>query len=307
MLQTSDLVRKQTDVLVIGAGLAGLSAAVRLRELDPKADVTLLTKVHPVRSHSGAAQGGINAAIRGDDRWEDHKFDTIKGSGFLADQDAVRVLTSEAPEAIYRLDRYGSLFSRNEDGTIAQRPFGGQRTNRTCYVSDKTGHFLLHTLWEQAVRHQIPLEYDVFAMALVRDDDRVTGVFAYDLLNGMFILYSAKAVVIARRRAEVRGSRGARLGRAGDQGGQPTHAGKRSDHRRRGSKQPRRDYRPGLPGVVHGVGGDQCRPAAHPLAQRVALAATARRSFPLCISPCGHARRTGSGGWADTARARLRV
>ena len=111
LIYTSDLVKTQCDILVIGAGLAGLSAAVRVRELNPKVNVRLVTKVHPVRSHSGAAQGGINAAIRENDNWEDHKFDTVKGSGFLADQDAVRVLTSEAPEAIYRLDRYGSLFS----------------------------------------------------------------------------------------------------------------------------------------------------------------------------------------------------
>jgi succinate dehydrogenase / fumarate reductase flavoprotein subunit len=193
----SDLVKVRTDVLVVGAGLAGLAAAVRLRELDAKADVRLVSKVHPVRSHSGAAQGGINAAMRTDDRWEDHKYDTIKGSAYLADQDAVRVLCSEAPEAIRRLDRYGSLFTRNPDGSIAQRAFGGQRTNRTCFVADKTGHVLLHTLYEQAVRRGIPLHYDCFVLAFLRGRGKIAGALAYDLQAGKFILFECKAMVVA--------------------------------------------------------------------------------------------------------------
>ena len=197
MIGTDDLVKVKTDVLVVGAGLAGLAAAVRLRELDGNADVRLVTKVHPVRSHSGAAQGGINAAIRGNDRWEDHKYDTVKGSAYLADQDAVRVLCSEAPEAIHRLDRYGSLFSRNPDGSIAQRAFGGQRTNRTCYSADKTGHVLLHTLYEQALRRQVPIHYDCFVLGFLRGGGRIAGALAYDMLNGKLVLFECKAMIVA--------------------------------------------------------------------------------------------------------------
>jgi succinate dehydrogenase/fumarate reductase flavoprotein subunit len=185
------------DVIILGAGLAGLSAALELREKDAAADVALFSKVHPVRSHSGAAQGGINAALRFDDSWQEHLYDTVKGSWFLADQDAVRVLCSEARDAIARLDKYGALFDRNEDGSIAQRAFGGQGRHRTCFVADKTGHNLLHTLYEQALKHQIPIYSEWFVTAIIVEDGQFKGVTAFEILSGKFYFVRGKALVIA--------------------------------------------------------------------------------------------------------------
>ncbi|MBN2092847.1 FAD-binding protein [candidate division KSB1 bacterium] len=185
------------DILIFGAGLTGLSAALAARERDPQADIAIISKVHPVRSHSGAAQGGINAVLRFDDSWHGHVYDTIKGSWFLADQDAVRVLCSEAKEAISRLDRYGALFDRNEDGTIAQRAFGGQSRNRTCFVADKTGHNLLHTLYEQALKQQIKMYWEWFVTSLIIEDGQFKGVLTLDILSGKLYLIRGKAVVIA--------------------------------------------------------------------------------------------------------------
>ncbi len=185
------------DILIFGAGLTGLSAALEARERDPHADIAIISKVHPVRSHSGAAQGGINAVLRFDDSWHGHVYDTVKGSWFLADQDAVRVLCSEAKEAISRLDRYGALFNRNEDGTIAQRAFGGQSRKRTCFVADKTGHNLLHTLYEQAVKQQIKMYWEWFVTSLIIEDGQFKGVLALDMLSGNLYFIRGKAVVIA--------------------------------------------------------------------------------------------------------------
>ena len=139
------------DVLVVGGGLAGLRAAVGLAE---RWDVAVISQVHPVRSHSGAAQGGINAALGnapdgGDDSPERHAFDTIKGSDYLADQAAVLTMCGLAPEVVYEFEHWGAAFSRFPDGRIAQRPFGGTGFSRTCYAADRTGHVLLQTLYEQ--------------------------------------------------------------------------------------------------------------------------------------------------------------
>ncbi len=185
------------DIVVVGAGLAGLNAALEVRERDPQADIAILTKVHPVRSHSGAAQGGINAVLRFDDSWQAHKYDTVKGSAFLADQDAVRVLCSEAKDAIARLDQYGALFDRNEDGTIAQRPFGGQGRHRTCFVADKTGHNLLHTMYEQALKRQIPIYWEWFVTELVIEDGKFKGLLALELITGKYYFMRAKTLILA--------------------------------------------------------------------------------------------------------------
>ncbi len=185
------------DILILGSGLTGLAAAVQAKELDPNADVAIISKVHPVRSHSGAAQGGINAAIRFDDSWQSHMYDTVKGSWFLADQDAVRVLTSEAKDAISRLDRYGALFDRNEDGTLAQRAFGGQSRKRTCYVADKTGHNLLHTMYEQAMKYDVQIYWEWFVTAILNDNGKFVGLTAFDMLTGEFRVFRGKALVIA--------------------------------------------------------------------------------------------------------------
>ncbi|VVB94497.1 Fumarate reductase (CoM/CoB) subunit A [uncultured archaeon] len=139
------------DVIIVGGGLAGLRAALAACD----ADVAVISKVHPLRSHSVAAQGGINAALGNNDRWEDHAFDTIKGSDYLADQDAVEVLCRDAPRRVIEMEHWGTLFSRTEGGKIAQRPFGGAGFPRTAYAEDRTGHALLHTLYEQALKNGI--------------------------------------------------------------------------------------------------------------------------------------------------------
>ena len=139
------------DVLIIGAGLAGMRAALSAKEAG--ADVAVVSKVHPVRSHSNAAQGGINAALtdRGDD-WRDHAYDTIKGSDFLGDQDAIEVMCREAGSEVIAMEHMGAIFNRDEEGRLGTRSFGGQRQARTFFVADFTGQALLHVLYEQIVK-----------------------------------------------------------------------------------------------------------------------------------------------------------
>ncbi len=182
------------DVLVVGAGLSGLRVAIDLAE---DHDVAILTKVHPLRSHSVAAQGGINASLSEDDSWKSHAFDTVKGADYLADQDAVEVLAKGAPDAVLENERWGTAFSRTPDGKIAQRPFGGAAFPRTCYAADRTGHNLLHTTFEQAVRLDIKIYEEFFVTSLAREDDRICGLTAFDIANGEVHGFSAKAVVLA--------------------------------------------------------------------------------------------------------------
>ncbi|MGQ4911832.1 MAG: FAD-dependent oxidoreductase [Candidatus Thorarchaeota archaeon] len=182
------------DVLVIGAGLSGLRTAI---ELADHLDVAVLTKVHPLRSHSVAAQGGINAAMSEDDSWKSHAFDTVKGSDYLADQDAVELLTREAPSAVIENERWGTAFSRTEDGRIAQRPFGGAAFPRTCYAADRTGHNLLHTTFEQALRKDVKFYHEWFVTSLVRDKERICGLTALEIPTGDVHGFVAKAVVLA--------------------------------------------------------------------------------------------------------------
>ena len=182
------------DVVVIGGGLAGLRAAL---EAQKSGEVALLSKVHPLRSHSGAAQGGINAALGENDSWEAHAFDTVKGSDYLADQDAVEILCREASAAIAELDRFGVLFSRRGDGSIAQRPFGGAGFPRTCYATDRTGHHLLHSVYQQCVRAGLKVFEEWFALRLVTVDGAVSGVIAYHVPTGEVEAFRAKAVVVA--------------------------------------------------------------------------------------------------------------
>ncbi|MFW9892602.1 MAG: FAD-dependent oxidoreductase [Candidatus Thorarchaeota archaeon] len=182
------------DVLVIGAGLSGLRVAIELAE---RYNVAVVTKVHPLRSHSVAAQGGINASLGDDDSWESHAFDTVKGSDYLADQDVVEILTKEAPRAVIENERWGTAFSRTEDGKIAQRPFGGAAFPRTCYAADKTGHNLLHTTYEQALRRGIKFYNEWFVTSLVKSDDRICGLTAIDISSGEVHGFTGKAVVLA--------------------------------------------------------------------------------------------------------------
>jgi succinate dehydrogenase / fumarate reductase, flavoprotein subunit len=166
---------------------------------DEGADVALLSKIHPVRSHSGAAEGGINAALgnASDDDPEKHAFDTVKGSDYLGDQDAIEVLCDEAPDDVYQLENWGAVFSRTDDGRIAQRPFGAAGEPRTAYAADITGHVLVHVLYEQVMKRDIPTYEEFFAWKLVIDDERCQGVIAWDLLNGGLKTLGAKTVILA--------------------------------------------------------------------------------------------------------------
>jgi succinate dehydrogenase / fumarate reductase, flavoprotein subunit len=165
---------------------------------DSGADVALLSKIHPVRSHSGAAEGGINAALgnASEDDPEKHTFDTVKGSDYLGDQDAIEILCTEAPDDVYQLENWGAVFSRTEDGRIAQRPFGAAGEPRTAYAADITGHVLVHVLYEQVMKRDIPAYEEYFAWKLVVDDDRCQGVIAWDLVNGGVKTIGAKTVIL---------------------------------------------------------------------------------------------------------------
>jgi len=188
------------QLIVVGGGLAGLRAAVEARQ--EGIDVAVLSQVHPGRSHSGAAQGGINAALANnpegaDDTPEKHAFDTVKGSDYLADQDAAIEMTKDAPGVIYEMEHWGCPFSRYDDRRIAQRPFGGAGFPRTCYGADKTGHYLLHTLVERAYQRGIKMYIEVFATQLIVEDGVCKGVVAYDMIKGGFLEFRADAVVMA--------------------------------------------------------------------------------------------------------------
>jgi succinate dehydrogenase / fumarate reductase, flavoprotein subunit len=185
------------DVVVIGGGLAGMRAAVEAAE--GGADVAIVSKMHPVRSHSGAAQGGINAALgnREEDSPEAHTFDTVKGSDYLGDQDAIEAMCEDAPGQIIWLEHRGCIFSRLPDGRIAQRPFGGAGTPRTCYSADVTGLVILHTLWEQLERFGVKVYEEYFCTAQAVDDGVGTGVVAYNMRNGELQLIGAKATIYA--------------------------------------------------------------------------------------------------------------
>jgi succinate dehydrogenase / fumarate reductase flavoprotein subunit len=187
------------DILIVGGGLAGLAAAL---SADPKLKVAVISKVHPIRSHSVAAQGGINAALGNnpaakDDTWEKHAFDTIKGSDYLADQDAAELMCQLAIPTMYELDHWGVPFSRFPGGVIAQRPFGGAGFPRTCYAADRTGQMLLHTLYEQSVRKNVTFYDEWLVASLVVKDGKCLGLIANDLASGKIIPLQAKAVVFA--------------------------------------------------------------------------------------------------------------
>ena len=184
------------DVLIIGAGLAGLRAAVEATRLG--LDVAVVSKVHPVRSHSNAAQGGINAPLtdRGDE-WEGHALDTIKGSDYLADQDAVEIMSTEAGDAVIELERMGVIFSRGDDGRLGTRRFGGQLVARTFFVGAITGSAILHVLYEQALRYGLNVYEEWFVTDLIIEDGRCVGVVAMDMKTGELHSIWAKSVILA--------------------------------------------------------------------------------------------------------------
>src|SRR5437762_11312011 len=170
------------DVLIIGAGLAGQRAALAAAEQG--ATVAILSKVHPVRSHSNAAAGGINAALNPEDSWESHAYDTVKGSDYLGDQDAIEIMCREAPDELLHLEHLGVTFHRDETGHLGTRAFGGASAARTYYVADITGQALLHVLYEQLMRFHAQIDrYDEgFVTSLVTDDHgRASGARAHDV------------------------------------------------------------------------------------------------------------------------------
>jgi succinate dehydrogenase / fumarate reductase flavoprotein subunit len=186
------------DVLIIGAGLAGQRAALAAAEAG--ATVAIMSKVHPVRSHSNAAAGGINAALNPDDSWESHAFDTVKGSDYLGDQDAIEIMCREAPGEVLWLEHRGVTFHRNLEGKLGTRAFGGASAARTYYVADITGQALLHVLYEQLMKfHALIDRYEEwFVTALVQDDDgQCTGAVARNIRDGSMELFGAKATIQA--------------------------------------------------------------------------------------------------------------
>lgn len=184
------------DVLIIGAGLAGMRAALAARENG--ADVAVVTKVHPVRSHSNAAQGGINAALtdRGDD-WKEHAYDTIKGSDYLGDQDAISIMCQEAGQEIIRMENMGVIFNRDEEGKLGTRAFGGQRRERTFFVSDFTGQALLHVLYEQVMKANVRIYEEWFMLSLIVEDSECSGAVVMEIRSGEIHVIRAKAVIMA--------------------------------------------------------------------------------------------------------------
>src|SRR6058998_1400885 len=185
------------DVLIIGAGLAGQRAALAAAESG--ATVAILSKVHPVRSHSVAAAGGINAALNPEDSWESHAFDTVKGSDYLGDQDAIEIMCREAPQELLHLEHIGVTFHRNEKGRLGTRAFGGASAARTYYVADITGQAILHVLYEQLMKHTEVSRYEEWftTKLLLSDEGRIAGCVARNMRDGRMELFAAKTVILA--------------------------------------------------------------------------------------------------------------
>jgi len=183
------------DVLVIGAGLAGMRAAIAAQA--GGANAAIISKVHPVRSHSNAAQGGINAALtdRGDE-WEEHAYDTVKGSDFLGDQDAIEVMCKSAGQALIDMEHMGVTFNRDDEGRLGTRAFGGQRRARTFFVGDFTGQALLHVMFEQLIKSGIRSYEEWFVTSLIEEDGRVCGVMALEIRTGQIQAIRSKAVIL---------------------------------------------------------------------------------------------------------------
>jgi len=186
------------DVVIVGAGGAGLRAAIAVTETDPHLSVAVVSKVYPMRSHTVSAEGGAAGAIRADDSLDEHAYDTISGGDWLCDQDAVEAFVAEAPRELLRLEHWGCPWSREPDGHVAVRAFGGMQKKRTWFAADKTGFHLLHTLFQTSLKYPNITRYDEwYATRLLVDDGRVCGVVAIELMSGMIETITGRSVVIA--------------------------------------------------------------------------------------------------------------
>ena len=185
------------DVLIVGGGGAGLRAAIAIAETNPRLRVAVLSKVYPMRSHTVSAEGGAAGVARADDSLDEHAYDTISGGDWMSDQDAVEAFVKEAPQELMRLEHWGCPWSRESDGHIAVRPFGGMKKMRTWFAADKTGFHLLHTLFQTSLKYTSVVRYDEwFATRLLVDDGRVQGVVAIELMSGKVEAITASAVII---------------------------------------------------------------------------------------------------------------
>jgi len=186
------------DVLVVGGGLAGIRAAIAAVDVNPRLKIGMVSKVYPMRSHTVSAEGGAAAVLRPEDSYETHAFDTIKGSDYLADQDVVEAFVREAPIEIIQMEHWGCPWSREPDGKISARPFGGMTTWRTCFAADKTGFHMLHTVFQTSLQfEQIHRHDEAFATKLLIEDSRCVGVVAIDMRSGRFQAITAKSVILA--------------------------------------------------------------------------------------------------------------
>ena len=185
------------DVVLVGGGGAGLRAAIAIAEANPRLGIAVVSKVYPMRSHTVSAEGGAAGAIRPDDSLDEHAYDTISGGDWLCDQDAVEAFVKEAPQELLRLERWGCPWSREPDGRIAVRPFGGMKKMRTWFAADKTGFHMLHTLFQTSLKYASVTRYDEwFVTKLLVDDGRVQGVVAIELMSGRIEAITARAVIL---------------------------------------------------------------------------------------------------------------
>jgi fumarate reductase flavoprotein subunit len=190
-------VTRSHDVLLVGGGGAGLRAAIAIAETNPRLSTAVVSKVYPMRSHTVSAEGGAAGAIRADDSLDEHAYDTISGGDWLCDQDAVEAFVKEAPQELLRLEHWGCPWSREPDGHIAVRPFGGMQKERTWFAADKTGFHMLHTLFQTSLKYTSVVRYDEwFVTRLLVDDGRVQGVVAIDLMSGKVETIEARAVIL---------------------------------------------------------------------------------------------------------------